>query len=74
MASRSGMMKDGRLDTLARPASSSGNGSFKRIVNVLSSPPDISSLALAKVWPTESRAIQRLSEATQSAPRTGCPS
>src|SRR6266404_7426623 len=38
------MMKDGGLDTLARPASSSGNGSFKRIVDVLSSPRALQSI------------------------------
>ena len=36
--------------------------------------PCISSTTVASVWPSASRAIQRLIEATQSAPRTGWPS
>jgi hypothetical protein len=68
------MMKGARLDTFAMASISSGNGSFKRIEKCLSSPPFISSTTVASVSPSASRAIQRLSEAVQSAPRTGCPS
>ena len=65
------MMNGTRLDTLASASSSSGNGSFRRIEKLLSSPPFISSTEFDNVWPNESRTIHRLSEATQSIPLTG---
>ena len=44
------MINGARLDTLAIASISSGNGSFKRIVKFLSSPPVISSIVVASVW------------------------
>jgi hypothetical protein len=51
-----------------------GKGSFNLIAKLSSPAASILSTAVASDWPNESRAIQRLSEATQSAPRTGAPS
>jgi hypothetical protein len=73
-AIRSGIMNGTKLDTLASPSSSSGNGCLSRIVTALSSPPVISSIVAESAWPSGSRVIQRRSEAVQSAPRTGWPS
>jgi hypothetical protein len=74
LASLSGMMKGGMLDTLASPSSNRPNGSFNLITNALSPSGLISSSTAFTAWPWPSRAIQRFSEATQSAPRTGLPS
>ena len=65
------MTKSARLDALASPSSKSGNGSFSLIVKPLSPSGFISSTTGFNDWPSPSRAIQRLIEATQSAPRTG---
>ncbi len=65
------MMNGARLDTFEIAPISNGNGSLSRIEKVLSSPPFISAISPARVWPNESRAIQRVSDVVQSMPRTG---
>ena len=72
-AIRSGIINGTKLDTLASPSNSSGNGCFSRIEKA-SLPLVISSSVAASSCPSASRAIQRRSEVTQSAPRTGSPS
>ena len=73
LASRSGMMKGGPA-IFESASSSSGKGSFNRIVKLLSPTASILSTAVASDWPKTSRTIHRRNDATQSTPPTGMPS
>ena len=74
MASRSGMMKAGLLETCARAANINGKGRFRRKRRRLSSTTSTASVTVASFWPKGLRRIQRVMLGTTSCARTGSPS